>query len=475
MVQVSATNMTLDVKRGVKSMSSASSAQGSSAALRSLLIRAWRERWGDVQWGIQVKTVIPKGATGDSLQIPEAILAQALTGPTPNATVLGYLRHSLAAQIVSHAAVLDAVAKFDRFSTHPHCTAALISLVDAAKSRLASARARTEECMQLAASLLRLVTWLLRVILASLVKVETPQSDPGMAAVDAANAENAVRLLRFLALESEFSSAMLHVARTDEREVHYLALGLSKQVLDALSASHHLCSTKLRPEFERIAAALRTLDPAKVPENGKRGAQAQDNYGTGYPVLQPLLAFEAVLRPTSDLTALSHHIHSIAQAHGLNFPDTLYHILRGCLSSLCREISLDAFKWDAFVLIRMPALLERLASLMRVSTGAQLRTPTDAYKAFDRLLTNDRTLLDSVDVKCSCNVVEVLLGVCSRGTAKLLTDTESDDVLKERKRARRDSAVPPETAADCIPESVIGGSVRDMTVTAKVKSRASHL
>ena len=452
--------MSLDAKRGVRSIPSASS-----AALRSLLIRAWRERWGDVQWGIQVKTVIPKGATGDSLQIPEAILAQALTGPTPNATVLGYLRHSLAAQIVSHAAVLDAVAKFDRFSTHPHCTAALISLVDAAKSRLTSG-SRTEECMHLAASLLRLVTWLLRVVQASLVKVEAPQLDLGMAAVDVTNAENAVRLLKFLALESDLTSAMLHVARTDEREVHYLALGLSKQVLDALAASHNLCSSKLKPEFEKISAALRTLDPAKVPDNGKRGAQDK---GTGHPVLQPLLAFEAVLRPTSDLAGLSHHIHSIAQAHGLNFSDTLYHMLRGCLSSLCREISLDAFKWDAFVLIRMPGLLERLASLMRVSTGAQLRTPTDAYKAFDRLLTNDRTLLHSVDVKCGCNVVEVLLGVCSRGAAKLLTDTESDDVLKERKRARRDSAVPPETAADCIPESVIGGPVRDMTVTGKVK------
>ena len=119
-----------------------------------------------------------------------------------------------------------------------------------------------------------------------------------------------------------------------------------------------------------------------------------------------------------------------SQVHGLSFPDTLYQILRGCLCSLCRETSLEAFKWDAFVLIRMPMLLERLVSFMRVSTGAQLRTPTDAYKAFDRLLTKDRTLLDSVDVKCGCNVVDVLLGVCSRGTVKLLTDTEANDVLK---------------------------------------------
>ena len=298
--------MTLDVKRGIKSASS--SASGSSAALRSLLIRAWRERWGDVQWGIQVKSVIPKGATGDSLQIPEAILAQALTGPTPNATILGYLRHSLAAQLVSHAAVLDAVAKFDRFSTHPHCTAALLSLVDSAKSRLTSARARTEECVQLASALLRVVAWLLRVISASLVKVEMPQSSPGP--VDVANAEGAVRLLRFLALESDFTSAMLHVAKSEDRETHSIrVVAASKQVADALSAS--LLGAKLRPEFDKIAAALRSLDPARIVEKGRRGVQ--DNVKSGYPVLQPLLAFEAVLRPTSDLGVLSHHIHSIAQ------------------------------------------------------------------------------------------------------------------------------------------------------------------
>ena len=307
--------MTLvDVKRGVKSASSSSSGSGSSAALRSLLIRAWRERWGDVQWGIQVKSVIPKGATGDSLQIPEAILAQALTGPTPNATVLGYLRHSLAAQLVSHAAVLDAVAKFDRFSTHPHCTAALLTLVDSAKSRLTSARARTEECLHLASALLKVVAWLLRVISASLVKVEMPQSSPG--AVDVANAESAVRLLRFLALESDFASAMLHVAKSEDRETHSIrVVAASKQVVDALSAS--LLGAKLRPEFDKIAAALRSLDPARIVEKGKRAVQ--HNVKSGYPVLQPLLAFEAVLRPTSDLGVLSHHIHSIAQGRPTAF------------------------------------------------------------------------------------------------------------------------------------------------------------
>ena len=47
--------------------------------------------------------------------------------------------------------------------------------------------------------------------------------------------------------------------------------------------------------------------------------------------------------------------------------------------------------------------------------------------------------------------------------------------LKERRRARSESAVPPEAAADCIPESVIGGAVRDMTVTAKAGDKMGSI
>lgn len=55
-------------------------------------------------------------------------------------------------------------------------------------------------------------------------------------------------------------------------------------------------------------------------------------------------------------------------------------------------MSFDVLKWDAFILIRMPVLLEKLAVLMRLDTS-QLKTPTDTYKAFDKLLNNERILL----------------------------------------------------------------------------------
>ena len=78
--------------------------------------------------------------------------------------------------------------------------------------------------------------------------------------------------------------------------------------------------------------------------------------------------------------------------------------------SLSRHTSLDALKWDGFLLGKLPRLLERLASLMRVETTA-LKAPTEMYRAFDRLIGRSENLLNRVDVQCKCNIVEVLLQV----------------------------------------------------------------
>lgn len=103
---------------GIDNMTSTSQdrGQGQAEAIKALLIKSWRERWSDVQFGIQIKSLINRGkkrdtfgnwnhfrsslgTCGDTFHLSDLILEQALIGPSPNALIIGFLKHSLAAHV----------------------------------------------------------------------------------------------------------------------------------------------------------------------------------------------------------------------------------------------------------------------------------------------------------------------------------------------------------------------------------------
>ena len=119
--------------------------------IENLLFKAWRERWSDIQWSIQLKTIIPRGVSRDVFNLSKLVLEQVLIGPIPNQLMLSYLRHSLAAQTIGHGSLLDSIVSQSdaaKLKSRPHCTTALLDLVKLT-TNLVSKRSKPEECLTL--------------------------------------------------------------------------------------------------------------------------------------------------------------------------------------------------------------------------------------------------------------------------------------------------------------------------------------
>ncbi|GAA6093306.1 mediator of RNA polymerase II transcription subunit 24 [Tachysurus ichikawai] len=77
--------------------------------LKQAILQAWKERWSDYQWAVNIKKNCPKGATWDYPNLAEALLEQAMIGPSPNPLILSYLKYAISSQKVvfgfQHAAI----------------------------------------------------------------------------------------------------------------------------------------------------------------------------------------------------------------------------------------------------------------------------------------------------------------------------------------------------------------------------------
>lgn len=181
----------------------------------------------------------------------------------------------------------------------------------------------------------------------------------------------------------------------------------------------------MKQELSKLATTLRNIDPLKSEVD--QISLASKTYS-----VQPILAFDALLHPTADLNNLSQRLYAVALMHNMTFSDITFEILRCSLLSISTQADgFQVLKWDAFILVRLPHLIEKVHRFMKGTDSSGLKTPTDLYKAFDRLLKNDG-LLDTVDVRCKCNIVEILLRVVQSTNAQLITETEADDVVKKR-------------------------------------------
>lgn len=127
--------------------------------------------------------------------------------------------------------------------------------------------------------------------------------------------------------------------------------------------------------------------------------------------VQPLLAVEVLLNPCKDTSYYVAELQMLQRLKKYSNTRLFYEIIRAGFLTLSNvaDTSPDTM-WGAFMFFKMPHIIKQLHALQRIP-GEQ-PPPADyipeLVEALE-LLIEDNLLLDFMDTKCSCNMIEFLL------------------------------------------------------------------
>ncbi|KAH8301958.1 hypothetical protein KR044_001297 [Drosophila immigrans] len=384
---------------------------------------AWRERWSDSQWGINIKKVLPRGVSGDVYNLADCLLQQAVIGSTANPLVLNYLKHSLCAHLVSHAAVLRCIAKYDKLA-RVYCVTALLefllSIIDGITCRI-----KSEETL-LPGAMVQLVHWLMQIFARSVQQYEM-RGD--MSAEQSYMLEQSCKLLDHLT-QQPFLMSMLYVGCHEELD----ALDRYRELYASIKAS--LTSSNLTlssPAAEQQLKQLAYIDAKNLELQSLNPLPSAEKISC---CVQPLLAVEVLLNPCKDTSYYVAELQMLQRLKGYSNTRLFYEIIRAGFLTLSNvaDTSPDTM-WGAFMFFKMPHIIKQLHALQRVP-GEQPLPPTDyipeLVEALE-LLIEDNLLLDFMDHKCSCNIIEFLLNDWTK--QQLVNDVHVKKFASQREAA----------------------------------------
>ncbi|XP_052872204.1 mediator of RNA polymerase II transcription subunit 24 [Anopheles cruzii] len=394
--------------------------------LKLMLLRAWRERWSDCQWGINVKTVLTRGVSGDVYNLADAIIQQAVVGSGANMLFLSYLKHSLCAHLISHAAVLNRIAKYEHFDKH-HCLVALLDFLQSIIDGV-TCRGKQEEAL-LTKAVVSLVHWLIQIYECALKSYAEKRSF----SVEEESVVQKVAVVLERIVESPFLLGVISIGKYEAPEL-FVALqqcfnGINNLTITTGYVAHVTgsqknatvtdCMRKL-VMIELDASEMKLFDGGKVEPITF--------------ILQPLIAIEVLLNPISDTTVYVSQLINLRQLKGYTNARLYCELVRGCFVSLNNvEGTSKESLLCAFAFIKVPHIVRQIHS--RIAGKEQKEEATnqsysvDVVEAFEMLL-QDTPVLDYMDMKCACNVVECLLKELVKHN--LVTDNQVKQFVAQR-------------------------------------------
>ncbi|XP_026686224.1 mediator of RNA polymerase II transcription subunit 24-like [Diaphorina citri] len=403
------------------------------SSLKALLLKAWCERWTDLHWGTQIKSILPRGVSGDVYNLADIILQQALIGQGPNHLVLSYLKHSLSSQLVSYAAVLQRISKFDGFQK-PYCILSLLEFLENIQSGI-TCKGKPEEGI-LPGATLSLAHWLLQCLHHTYLNPGDLQQEL---------IKSCLHLLQTM-LQCKFTCAMLYLAKHENKDLYVDIVKKCQDILDEPSPELSDTLQSCLQELTHLDTAFRYDTPSECITF----------------CMQPLIAVQVMINPNCNTQTLASQLLLLKRLKNYSYARLYFELLRSSLMSLNDVLDTgEESQWGAFTFIKLPHLLHRL----------YIDNSDDIVECFEMLL-ELFPLLDILDARCACNTVESLLTELEK--LHILSEQQSKQIIDKRKEATV-NLHSPETAPPSISKVTSGSGYLQASVTEKLISEVPHL
>ncbi|KAK1881758.1 Mediator of RNA polymerase II transcription subunit 24 [Dissostichus eleginoides] len=363
--------------------------------LKQAILQAWKERWSDYQWAINIKKNFPKGATWDYLNLAEALMEQAMIGPSPNPLILSYLKYAISSQMVSYSSVLTALSKFDDFSREL-CVKSLLEIMDMFCHRL-SCHGKAEECIGLCRALLGVVVWLLQGCAWYCEKLR----ELGPSASTEASLRACQERLHTL-MNSSKNRALVHIARLEDQGSWS---NVEQSVLRVTEGLSSLTNQTLRNKLEESLSLVKGI-PMMLSE------QSEPTFHPSFPSVHAFIMLEGTMNLTGETQPLVEQLMMIKRMQRVPTPLFVLEIWKACFTGLIESPEgTEELKWTAFTFLKIPQVLLRLKKYPPSDKGQDFMD--DVNIAFQYLL-QLTPLLDKADQRCNCDCLGMLLQECNK-------------------------------------------------------------
>uniref|UniRef100_A0A3Q3VQA7 Mediator of RNA polymerase II transcription subunit 24 n=1 Tax=Mola mola TaxID=94237 RepID=A0A3Q3VQA7_MOLML len=365
--------------------------------LKQAILQAWKERWSDYQWAINIKKNFPKGATWDYLNLAEALMEQAMIGPSPNPLILSYLKYAINSQMVSYSSVLTAISKFEDFSREL-CVKSLLEIMDMFCHRL-SCHGKAEECIGLCRAHLGVVVWLLQGCAWYCERLR----ELGPSASTEASLRACQERLHTL-MNSTKNRALVHIARLEEQGSWS---NVEQSIVKVTEGLGSVPSQTLRIKLEEMLTLYSLLSiPLML------SVQCDPLLHASFPSVHAFIMLEGTMNLTGETQPLVEQLMMIKRMQRIPAPLFVLEIWKACFTGLIESPEgTEELKWTAFTFLKIPQVLLRLKKYPHGDRGQDFMD--DVNIAFQYLL-KLTPLLDKADQRCNCDCLGMLLQECNK-------------------------------------------------------------